>query len=211
MVGGIEFWLPTEEAVCYSPGTMQRWTAVVVGAFLMVMIGALVWKGGRRSFLTEVSKVDAGPGENHEQHAVAEGGVLDDPLLAGSWDLDAGAQAMVGPSSDADPSGHLPSGSPKMVRFGVILVQYRGAQLAPLASRSKDDAFTLARSLAEAARTDFKAQVSKGDPGSMDDAGRIPRGVLEPSTEFALFTLGRGDVSDPVDTPRGYWIVKRIE
>ena len=98
-----------------------------------------------------------------------------------------------------------------MVRFGVILVHYRGAQAAPPTARSKDEALALARTLAEAARTDFKAQVSKGDPGSMDDAGRIPRGVLEPATEYALFTLSPGSVSDPLDTPRGFWIVKRID
>ena len=69
----------------------------------------------------------------------------------------------------------------------------------------------MARSVAEAARVDFKAQVARGDSGSMDDAGRIPRGVLEPAVEYALFTLTAGGVSEPVDTPRGYWIVKRIE
>jgi parvulin-like peptidyl-prolyl isomerase len=97
------------------------------------------------------------------------------------------------------------------VRFGVILLQYRGAQGAPSTSRSKEDALALARSIAEAAHVDFRAQVSKGDPGSMEDAGRMPRGVLEPATEFALFTLAAGGVSDPVDTPRGFWIVKRLE
>jgi parvulin-like peptidyl-prolyl isomerase len=45
----------------------------------------------------------------------------------------------------------------------------------------------------------------------MEDAGRIPRGVLEPAAEYALFTLSPGAVSDPVETPRGFWIVKRIE
>jgi parvulin-like peptidyl-prolyl isomerase len=45
----------------------------------------------------------------------------------------------------------------------------------------------------------------------MDDAGTIPRGVLEPTVEYALFTLKPGDVSDPIDTPRGFWIVRRIE
>jgi parvulin-like peptidyl-prolyl isomerase len=97
------------------------------------------------------------------------------------------------------------------VRFGVILVQYRGAELAPPHARSKQEALMLARTLAEAANTDFKTQVHRGDPGSMEDAGRIPRGVLEPSVEYALFMLARGGVSEPIDTPRGFWIVRRIE
>jgi len=189
---------------------MQRWTAVVVGAFSLVMIGALVWKGGRRSLTTDALG-DGGP----ESRATGtteskEGGVLDDPFFAADFAMDGGLLPLL-PAAGANPGADLPSGSPKMVRFGVILVQYRGAQGAPASSRSKDQALELARSLAQAARTDFKAQVAKGDPGSMDDAGRIPRGVLEPPAEYALFTLSPGAVSDPVDTPRGFWIVKRIE
>src|SRR6185503_573602 len=105
-----------------------------------------------------------------------EAGAVDDLLFAGDFDLDGSVRRM--PAADAEAITVLPSGSPKMVRFGVILVHYRWAQAAPPTARSKDEALALARTLAEAARVDFKAQVSKGDPGSMDDAGRIPRGVL---------------------------------
>jgi hypothetical protein len=185
---------------------MRRWSAVVVGAFMMLMIGALVLKGGRRSFITDAPRGDAGADERGPQ----EGSILEDPMFAGDFEVDAGQRAAI-PSADAEPAAFLPSSSPKMVRFGVILIQYRGAQAAPASSRSKDDALILARSVAEAARVDFKAQVARGDSGSMEDAGRIPRGVLEPAVEYALFTLTAGGVSEPVDTPRGYWIVKRIE
>ena len=51
----------------------------------------------------------------------------------------------------------------------------------------------------------------RGDSGSIEDLGRVPRGVLEPAPEYVLFTMPAGAVSDPVDTPRGYWIVKRID
>jgi hypothetical protein len=187
---------------------MQRFTSVVVGALLLVMIGALVLKGGRRSLTTDAPG-DAGAAAARDTRIDAT--VLEDPLFAGVLDLDAGLPTGFAFASDAEPASALPSGSPRMVRFGVILVQYRGAQAAPATARSKEEALALARTLAEAARTDFKAQVSKGDPGSMDDAGRIPRGVLEPAAEYALFTLSAGSVSDPVDTPRGYWIVKRLE
>jgi hypothetical protein len=192
---------------------MQRMTAVVIGALLLVMIGALVLKGGRRSFVTDAPVTDAGADHFAGQAAslAGEGGLLDDPLFAFDLDTDGGLRTAPAGASNSEPAALLPSGSPKMVRFGVILVQYKGAQGAPPSSRSKDEAFALAHSLAEAARADFKAQVSKGDPGSMEDAGRIPRGVLEPASEYALFTLAAGGVSDPVDTPRGYWIVKRIE
>jgi parvulin-like peptidyl-prolyl isomerase len=90
-------------------------------------------------------------------------------------------------------------------------VQYRGAEVATPATRSRQEALVLARSIAQAAKTDFKSEVEKGDPGSMNDAGSIPRGVLEAPVEYALFTLKPGEVSDPIDTPRGFWIVRRIE
>jgi hypothetical protein len=52
--------------------------------------------------------------------------------------------------------------------------------------------------------------VTRGDRGSTANAGRIPRGVLEPAPEYVLFTLPKGEVSPtPVDTPRGYWVVRR--
>jgi hypothetical protein len=190
---------------------MQRMTAVVVGAILLVMIGALVLKGGRRTFVTDAPAADAGAHDGHIVAFTGEGGILDDPIFAFDLDPDGGFRGAPPTSSGLEPAAMLPMGSPKMVRFGVILVQYRGAQAAPPSSRSKDEALALAQSIAEAARVDFKSQVSKGDPGSMEDAGRIPRGVLEPASEYALFTLAAGGVSDPVDTPRGYWIVKRIE
>ena len=105
----------------------------------------------------------------------------------------------------------LEAETPKSVVFGVVLIQYAEAQGAPPGTRSRADAEKLARELAALAKTDFKAAVDKGDPGSTTNAGRMFRGVLEPAPEYVLFKLGKGDVSDPVDTPRGLWIVKRIE
>src|SRR2546426_366347 len=69
----------------------------------------------------------------------------------------------------------------------------------------------LAKQLAEEAKTDFKAALAKGDKGSTENAGRLPRGILEPAPEFVLFSLPKGGVSEPVDTPRGFWIAQRIE
>jgi hypothetical protein len=189
---------------------MQRWTAVIVGAFLVATTGALVWKSDRPNPATAASSKDSGV-EPMAKDDRTDAGVLDDPL-AGFLQPEGGIMFALAETTDADvPGSTLPAGSPKTVRFGVILVQYRGAQGAPPGSRSKDEALSLAKSLAEAAKLDFKAQVAKGDPGSMDDAGKIPRGVLEPAPEFALFTMSPGMTSSPIDTPRGYWIVRRIE
>jgi hypothetical protein len=101
--------------------------------------------------------------------------------------------------------------APKSVVFGVVLVEYAGAQGAAPGVRSRADAETLANELARLAKDDFKAAVDKGDPGSTTNVGRMFRGVLEPAPEYVLFKLGKGEVSEPIDTPRGFWIVKRIE
>lgn len=183
---------------------MQRGTSVALGAVFVAAVVALVWKGGKPTEPKPIAPaasassapIDAGI-------AALDASILDDPLFAEPIALtDAGA---------SEGGRELPPGSPKQVRFGVVLVQYRGAQGAPAGMRSKDDALALARTLAEQAKTDFHGAVAKGDPGSTDDAGRMPRGMLEPETEYVLFTLDKGGTSDPIDTPRGYWIVRRSE
>ena len=109
----------------------------------------------------------------------------------------------------------LPKGAPRHVRFGVVLVTYEGAEGAPdKGARHKPDALSLATKLADEARrdpTDFHATVQRGDNGSTDDVGQVTRGVLEPATEGVLFALPVGGVSGVIDTPRGFWIVKRLE
>jgi hypothetical protein len=105
----------------------------------------------------------------------------------------------------------LPTGAPRQVKFGVVLITYAGAQGAASGARSRKEALELATRLAEGAKTDFHAAVQRGDSGSADDLGRMPRGVLEPAPEYALFSLPVSGVSEPVDTPRGFWIVKRLE
>jgi len=195
-----------------APATMKRWTMVVVGVLFVALIGGLVWKSGSGGAKPAGLGSDAGAasGNRADGSMGQDASSFADPFLTQWLEPDGGLRGTE-PTDEHERGVGLPSGSPKTVRFGVILVQYRGAELAPPVARSKDEARSLARSLAEAAKTDFKAQVQRGDPGSMDDAGRIPRGVLEPPVEFALFTLTRGDVSEPIDTPRGFWIVRRIE
>jgi parvulin-like peptidyl-prolyl isomerase len=96
------------------------------------------------------------------------------------------------------------------VGFGVVVVAYQGAQAAPLDARSKAEAKRRAEGLLADAKLDFAAAVAKGDRGSTADAGHVPRDVLEPAVEYLLFTLKKGDVyAEPIDTPRGYWIVRR--
>ncbi len=101
--------------------------------------------------------------------------------------------------------------APREVTFGVVMLAYAGAEAAPKNARSKPEALELARKLAADAKTDFKGAVQRGDNGSSDNLGTMQRGVLEPAPEYVLFSLPVGGVSDVVDTPRGFWIVRRID
>lgn len=104
----------------------------------------------------------------------------------------------------------LPNDAPREVHFGVILVAYQGAEMAPGNAPAKSAALARAQSLLTEAQQNFDEAVKKGDRGSTADAGTMPRGVLEPALEFALFSLKKGEVhGSPLDTPRGFWILRR--
>ena len=70
--------------------------------------------------------------------------------------------------------------------------------------------FELADKLAKEAKEDFAAAAKQADVG-LDNAGEMRRGVLEPGPEYTLFNLAVGDVGGPVDSPRGFYVFKRIE
>jgi hypothetical protein len=108
-------------------------------------------------------------------------------------------------------AGAMPSGAPRSVRLGVVLVQFAGAEGASSTARAKPDALKHALELAEQAKTDWKGAVKAGDVGSSDDIGRIPRGVLDHTTELVVFSLEKDGISAPLETPKGYWIVRRVE
>jgi hypothetical protein len=97
------------------------------------------------------------------------------------------------------------------VHVGVVLVQFQGAEGASSNARTKPEAFAYAEKLLDEAKTDFKKAVKDGDSGSAEDIGRLPRGVLEGRAEVAVFSLSSGEVSGVLETPRGFWIVKRLE
>ncbi len=208
---------------------MQRWTALGLAALLAACVATLFVAGtgpkgskgprppveaaadaGLDAAITDAGA--AGPADAGEApaHAEPEGSAAapgpgnggDIPVI----NSDAGVTLLDGTHAPA-----LAADAPKTAVFGVILVQYKGAQGAPPNARSREAALQMAKDLAVEAKQDFKATVAKGDKGSMENAGRMPRGMLEPAPEYVLFSLAKEGVSDPVDTPRGYWIVRRIE
>jgi len=156
-------------------------------------------------------------------YAYADAGSGDDalPLFMGDFsDLAGPARSDAGGGGggvmlDGTPVPPLPLSAPRQVRFGVVLVAYAGAQPSAgggrPATRSREEAKELARKLLQTAAQDFHAAVQQGDSGSSDDVGQVKTGILEPAPEYVLFTLPVDTVGGPVDTPRGYWIVKRLE
>lgn len=191
---------------------MQKITSALLGALVLTVTGVVIWKSGPRSTeavvvptmsaaavattTAQVPGLDAGKDETD---------ILDDPSFQGVHGLKPGFALLDGSKPPA-----LSAEAPQRVKFGVVLISYRGAQRAPVASRSKAEALALAKSLFELAKTDFEAAVAKGDEGSTAAAGWMPVGVLEPAPNYVLFTTPPGEVGEPVDTPTGYWILKNI-
>jgi parvulin-like peptidyl-prolyl isomerase len=204
---------------------MQRGVSTIVGA---AAVGLAVWVVAR-SF-----QPPHPIGHDPHEHAF-DGGPEDGGELLYAYGRDAGsgddagglfvsdlselsfppAREDGGVFSDGTPVPPLPLTAPRQVRFGVVLVAYSGAQPSAagghVPSRSRSDAKALAAKLSATAAADFHAAVQQGDPGSSDDVGKVRTGILEPAPEYVLFTLPVEGVGGPVDTPRGYWIVKRLE
>jgi hypothetical protein len=176
----------------------------IIGALLLAIVLAIVWRAHRES---------SAPEEPHSPPVTS-------PSATASAAI-AGSEQLPEPSPPPELSGVLPDGrkvpelpadAPKTVSFAVVLFTYRGAEGAPANARDKAAALAKAKELLPDAQRDFGEAVKKGDPGSTVQAGKMPRDVLEPGLEYVLFTLKKGQVyGEPIDTPRGYWILKRVE
>ncbi|MBK9000171.1 MAG: peptidylprolyl isomerase [Myxococcales bacterium] len=185
---------------------MQRWTSVVVGVLSSAALVAAMYQAGapasRGTLPTPSASASAPPSASA---APAPSGSAGEEDLAGPSLLPAAEEV-------GDGGKPLPANAPGTVSFGVVLFTYQGVQFAPTGARTKQEALEKAKAVVEDAKRDFPEAVKKGDRGSTADAGRIPRGVLEPEIEAVLFTLDKGAVHpEPVDTPRGYWVLRRIE
>jgi hypothetical protein len=205
---------------------MERWTTTFVGFLAVVLPLWLVVRNFHAPPATGHTP-DGGAAETEWEGGAAalaltgpEGGEEAGPLLVSDFvapngRVDSGAGAAL---FDGTAVPSLPLNAPRQVRFGVVLVSYTGAQPSPAAAagvhsplRGRTEARTLAQTLLTTAEQDFHAAVQQGDPGSADDVGKVRLGILEPAPEYVLFTLPVAGVGGPVETPRGFWIVKRLE
>jgi hypothetical protein len=207
---------------------MLRWATTLVGLAAVVLAIGLAARGFHPPQAIghdPSSSGDAGAGGERApsralEDAAPPAALADDagPLLLSDLLPSESERRSVGPGAklaDGTPVPSLPASVPRQVRFGVVLVSYTRAQPSVTggrpSGRSRDEAKALADRLLTTAVQDFHAAVQQGDPGSADDLGRVKLGILEPAPEYVLFTLPLAGVGGPVDTPRGYWIVKRLE
>jgi hypothetical protein len=184
---------------------VDRWFTRALALAVIALVGLLAYKSmPARTPL--VAADDAGL----EGGALAAAGASDASVAAADGALLLAELPELEAVTDGGP-GALPSGAPRQVHLGVVLVTFQGAQGAPPGARPKTEAREIADKLVVDAKSDFHAAVQRGDNGSSDDVGRVPRGILEGATEYAVFSLAPGATSDVLETPRGFWIVRRID
>lgn len=112
--------------------------------------------------------------------------------------------------ADGSPVPPLAKDAPDKVKLGIVLFRYDGAEAPPKSDRPKAEALRLAQAAVTQAKDDFAAAVRLGDRGSDENIGWFTQGILEPAVQYAVFSMAKGAVSEPIDTPRGYWVVRRV-
>lgn len=126
-------------------------------------------------------------------------------------------------SSGAAPSG-TPAGSadlapPDTIIAQHVLVVYKGAKRAPKGvTRTKVEARTRAEEALEKIRSGVAfedvVKAYSDDTGSVDrmgSLGKFHKGDMDPTFAGAAFALKVGQVSDVVQTPFGFHVIKRTQ
>lgn len=195
---------------------MDRQRTIGIGAlFLILAAVAVAWMRIPRDQPTPV------PAPSASAVVAATASVVAAPTTSAAPASEAASDGAVAEDTASEgfdilPDGRkappLPNSAPQEVTFGVIVFGYQGAQFAAPGARTKEQAKQKAIAAIAEAKHDFSAAVAKGDHGSTSNAGKMPRGMLEAAAEYTLFSLSKGEVAaEPVDTPRGYWVLRRID
>jgi peptidyl-prolyl cis-trans isomerase NIMA-interacting 1 len=170
----------------------------------LAWIGALLLSAGCQE---KAPAPEAGPSSPQSPPAAAPSAAADRP---GPW------------ATEAPPSAAAATAAPvrEIVGAAHILVAYKGALGAPKTiARSKVDAKKRADEALQRLR-DNKASFEQlvkeysDDPLSVPTAGAIgnfERNVMPPAFSDATFDLPVGGISEVVETPRGFHIIRRVK
>ncbi len=120
----------------------------------------------------------------------------------------------------ADPRSGAPNpAGPRTVAASHVLVMHRGSErVPPNVTRTRDEARTRAEDVLRRARAgeDFAglARQFSDEPGAASSGGSLGsfgHGAMVPAFERAAFALGVGEISDIVETPFGFHVIKRTQ
>lgn len=190
---------------------MRRWSAPLGLGLLVLLSGALVLReqgavASGKEAPAAAPDVETSQAANAVLPAAVAGEPAVEPVVAAlprrvqTFDV----------LEDGSPVPTLDASAPRRVKVGVALFRYRGAEGAGAQSRSRDEARELATAALAKGGSDFGQIVALADPGSAVDVGWVGRGVLERAVEYPIFSAKVGDtLPRPIDTPRGYWVVRR--
>lgn len=131
---------------------------------------------------------------------------------------------MTSPTSPASPASPAPSASapfvvPDSIIAQHVLIIYKGAKSAPKSvTRSKDEARALAVKVRDEAKAGkaFEGLVTaySEDPASKDrlgSVGKITREKVVKEFADAAFALRVNEISDVVESPFGFHVIKRSQ
>ena len=112
-----------------------------------------------------------------------------------------------------------PGAGPATIGASHVLVMHRGSErVPPTVTRTREEARTRVEEVLRRARTgqDFAALAREfsDEPGAATSAGSLgtfARGAMVPPFEQAAFALGVGQISDIVETPFGFHVIKRTQ
>ncbi|MBX3190526.1 MAG: peptidyl-prolyl cis-trans isomerase [Labilithrix sp.] len=127
------------------------------------------------------------------------------------------SSVVVAPSASPSASADAPVPVPDAIAAQHVLVAYKGAERAPKSvTRSKADAKKRAEEVAAKAKSgaDFSALVEEysDDPAAKErrgSLGKFTRDKMAKPFSDAAFALKVDEVSDPVETPFGFHVIKR--
>ena len=121
-------------------------------------------------------------------------------------------------ASSTHVASSAPATPPEQIAAQHVLIAWKGAKNAPATvTRSKADAKKRADEVtakAKAKGADFSALVAEytddeGTKGRQGSLGKFAKSKMTPAFADAAFALAVDQVSDPVETPFGYHVIKR--